>query len=223
MAAINEFHSKEKLDWRLNMIFAKLIPKKEDSETVKVFRPLSLISSFYKIISKVLAERIKVVIPSLISNAQGSFIKHKQILDGILIANEYEVVADNRIGGFQVAEGGIMVSHLQFVDDTIIMLNASTVEVRGSLIIFMLFEMMTGLKLNLDKSPMKSIGEDDYIQELAIKLGCKVDSLPITYLGMPIGATKISVAIWDVIIERMKKKLAPWKRKFLNKAGRVTY
>lgn len=88
MDAINESFCKGKLDWKLNMSFLKLIPKKEDYATPKDYRPLSLIGSFYKIVSKLRAERLKVVIPSLISNAQGAFIKNKQILDGILIANE---------------------------------------------------------------------------------------------------------------------------------------
>lgn len=88
MAAINEFYDKGRLDWRLNLSFLKLIPKKEDSATVKHFRLSSLISSFYKILSKLLAERLKVVIHDLISNSQGDFIKEKQILDSIRIANE---------------------------------------------------------------------------------------------------------------------------------------
>ncbi|XP_026410715.1 uncharacterized protein LOC113305939 [Papaver somniferum] len=131
-------------------------------------------------------------------------------------------MTDNRIGGFQVDENGTVVSHLKFADDTLIMLNASIMEVRRLLVILLLFELMTGLKLNLDKSSMESIGADDHIQELAMELGCKRDVLPLIYLGMPIGATKRSVSIWDMVIERMKNKLAPWKRKFLNKEGRIT-
>ncbi|XP_026410615.1 uncharacterized protein LOC113305833 [Papaver somniferum] len=88
MYAINEFYVKGRLDWRLNMSFLKVIPMKEDSAKVKDFMPLSLISSFYNILSKLLDELLKVVIPGLISNAQGAFVKDKQILDGILIANE---------------------------------------------------------------------------------------------------------------------------------------
>ncbi|XP_026444583.1 uncharacterized protein LOC113344917 [Papaver somniferum] len=75
-----------------------------------------------------------------------------------------EAVEDNIIGGFQVVEGGTVVSHLQFADDTIIMLNASTMEVIRLLVSLMLFELMTGLKLNLDKSSMTSIGADEFIR-----------------------------------------------------------
>lgn len=51
--------------------FVKLIPKKEDSSTAKDFRPISLINSFYKIVFKVLAERLKIVMPKLVSHSQG--------------------------------------------------------------------------------------------------------------------------------------------------------
>ncbi|XP_026451780.1 uncharacterized protein LOC113352130 [Papaver somniferum] len=165
MAAVNEFYCKEKLDWRLNMAFMKLIPKKEHSGTVKDFRPLCLINNFYKIISKLLVERIKTIMPRLISNAQVNGLStniirpSKGIKQGnslspflfLLVAEVLsmllnEVVAENRIGGFQVAEGGIMVPHLQFADDTIIMINATKLEVRRLLIILLLFKVLTGLK-----------------------------------------------------------------------------
>ncbi|XP_026419852.1 uncharacterized protein LOC113315817 [Papaver somniferum] len=102
------------------------------------------------------------------------------------------------------------------------MINATREEVQRLLVILLMFEVLTGLKLNLEKSSMTSIGAEEMVEELAMELGCKTDELPITYLGMPIGACKRSEAIWEVVIERMRKKLAPWKRKFLNKAGRVT-
>lgn len=81
--------------------------------------------------------------------------------------------------------------------------------------------MLTGMRLNLDKSSMISVGADDYITELAMELGCKVEALPIKYLGLPLGVTTRSIAIWDDVIQRMEEKLPKWKRKFLNKAERL--
>lgn len=94
MNLINDFHMYSSIDWRFNCSFLTLIPKKEDSCTPKDFRPLSLIGSVYKILSKFLAERLKKVMPELISDFQGAFIHNKQILDGVLIANE---CVDNRL------------------------------------------------------------------------------------------------------------------------------
>ncbi|XP_026384058.1 uncharacterized protein LOC113279593 [Papaver somniferum] len=122
-----------------------------------------------------------------------------------------DAVATWRLTGFQMVEGGSYVSHLQFKDDTIIFLNA-----------LLMFEVLTGMNLNLEKSSMTSIGADDVVHELALELGCKVDALHVTYLGIPIGASKRNMNIWDEVIQKLQKQLAPWKRKFLNKAGRVT-
>jgi len=38
-------------------------------------------------------------------------------------------------------------------------------------------------------------------------LGCKIESLPITYLGLPLGATFIEKAIWDSVTGRLEKRL----------------
>jgi hypothetical protein len=55
---------------------------------MKDFRPISLVGSLYKIIAKVLANRLKEVLNKVISKTQSAFIKERQILDPILIANE---------------------------------------------------------------------------------------------------------------------------------------
>lgn len=55
---------------------------------MKDFRPISLIGSIYKIISKVLAERLKKVVYKLVDAQQMAFIKGGQIMNAILIANE---------------------------------------------------------------------------------------------------------------------------------------
>ena len=65
-----------------------LIPKKKEACRVSDFRPISLITSLYKIISKVLASRLKKVLPSIINDSQMAFVEGRQILDAILTASE---------------------------------------------------------------------------------------------------------------------------------------
>ena len=72
----------------LNTTFIVLVPKKFEAEDLKDFRPISLVNSLYKLISKVLANRLKKVMSCLVNKAQISFVEGRQILDASLIANE---------------------------------------------------------------------------------------------------------------------------------------
>lgn len=68
-----EFHHSGKLVKGLNAAFICLIPKCNKPELVADYRPISLIGSAYKLISKVLAARLKSVMPRLISPNQFAF------------------------------------------------------------------------------------------------------------------------------------------------------
>lgn len=57
----------------------------------------------------------------------------------------------------------------------------------------MWFEMISGLKINLDKSELILVGCVENVEDLAAKLGCKVRSLPSSYLGLSLGAPFKSV------------------------------
>ncbi|XP_071714290.1 uncharacterized protein [Rutidosis leptorrhynchoides] len=71
-----------------NASFVTLIPKKLDPSGLGNFRPISLIGSYYKIVAKILSNRLRKVLPSLVGVEQSAFLKGRFILDGVLIANE---------------------------------------------------------------------------------------------------------------------------------------
>lgn len=73
----------------MNHSFIVFIPKKKWVKEIKDFCSISFPSRVYKIIAKVLASRLRLVMNSLISNSQGAFLKGRHILDGILVANEH--------------------------------------------------------------------------------------------------------------------------------------
>lgn len=81
-----------------------------------------------------------------------------------------DVVARGQLSGFQVVEQGTIISHLQFAADTLIFIDTSTDEVRRLFIILDVFETLTGLKLNMEKSTMISIGAEEVIDVLAKEL-----------------------------------------------------
>ena len=124
---------------------------------------------------------------------------------------EGNFISGCRFGG---REGGeIVVSHLLYFDDTIIFCEANPEQLMYLKWTLMWFETFSGLKINLNKSKIISLGRVDNMEELAAELGCGVGSLPTKYLGLPLGAPHRVVGVWDSIEERFINRLSSWKRK----------
>ena len=85
---VNNFWISGNLDTRLNITNICLIPKTERPTRMTELRPISLCNVGYKIISKVLCQRLKACLPSLISETQSAFVSGRLISDNILIAQE---------------------------------------------------------------------------------------------------------------------------------------
>ena len=72
----------------LNNAFITLIPMEKSPSIVSEFLPISLCNTLYKIVSKVMANRLKRILPNLISESQSAFQADKAISDNILVAFE---------------------------------------------------------------------------------------------------------------------------------------
>ena len=83
MAVFEHFHRYSVFKRSLNASFLALIPKKNNAIDVKDFRPISLVGSVYKLLSKVMANRLRVVLNCLISESQNTFVSGRQILDSV--------------------------------------------------------------------------------------------------------------------------------------------
>ena len=81
MRMFKDFFETRKFVRSLNTTFLVLIPKKGGAEDFKDFRPISLVGSLYKLLAKVLANRLKRVMDKLVNKAQNAFVEGRQILD----------------------------------------------------------------------------------------------------------------------------------------------
>nr|GEZ85850.1 RNA-directed DNA polymerase, eukaryota [Tanacetum cinerariifolium] len=71
-----------------NSSFIALIPKVMDAKYVNDYRPISLIGSVYKVVTKIMANRLAMVIADIVFDSQSAFVAERQILDGPFILNE---------------------------------------------------------------------------------------------------------------------------------------
>ena len=85
---VDEFHVNGSFPRGSNASFLALIPKVNHPQSLNDYRPISLIGCMYKVIAKLLANRLRHVIPVLIDERQTAFIKDRHILRGTLILNE---------------------------------------------------------------------------------------------------------------------------------------
>jgi hypothetical protein len=72
----------------LNVTFLTLIPKEERVTNPKNFRPIALCNVVYKIITKVIANRLKPILTHVISKEQAGYVEGRQIMDNVILAHE---------------------------------------------------------------------------------------------------------------------------------------
>jgi hypothetical protein len=84
----DQFYGNECLPKCLSSYFLTLIPKVKSPQALGDFRPISLLGCLYKIVAKVLAARLAMVLGDVISPTQSAFLKGRQFVEGVMVVNE---------------------------------------------------------------------------------------------------------------------------------------
>lgn len=86
--AINDFFSKGKMPKEINVTSITLVPKVFVPTTVGDFRLISCCFVLYKCISKLMCEKLNIVLPDIISHNQGNFVAGRSILHNVLVCQD---------------------------------------------------------------------------------------------------------------------------------------
>jgi len=102
-ATVLEFFQTSWLSPDFNANTLVLIPKIPNADRIEHYRPIALANFKFKIVSKVIADRLAVILPSIISKEQRGFVKGRNIKDYIALASEAINVHDKRSFGGNLA------------------------------------------------------------------------------------------------------------------------
>jgi hypothetical protein len=128
----------------------------------------------------------------------------------------------NRFRGFKVGSSEVVISHLQYADDTICVGEATIDNLWALKAILRGFEMASGLKVNFWKSRLMGVNvSQDFMTVASAFLNCKTCSIPFIYLGLPVGANPRRVVTWEPLLEALRKRLGVWDNKFISLGGRI--
>jgi hypothetical protein len=113
-------------------------------------------------------------------------------------------------------------SILQYVDDTILFMEHDLEKTRNMKLLLSAFEQMSSLKINFHKSEVFCFGhakeQESHYEQI---FGCKKGLFPFKYLGIPMHYRRLNNKDWEMIEERIEKKLNSWKGKYLSVGGHL--
>eukprot|EP00253_Pinus_taeda_P005215 PITA_05215 len=254
----------------LNSTFIALVPKGKEANTPDKFRPIALCNVIYKLISKVVANRLKPLLPQLILPEQTANVARLRIqrnLDTLdyephilpmlfcppqwLPIHALPFFARNLPRGpslpihfhsygrraqspppshcFINAVKGLalhalnLLSHQQFVDDTMLFGHSSSQEAKAFKSLFSLFSEASGTSINASKSQLFFFNTPVSTQcNIARILGFSIATLPSKYLGAPLMASALKHTSWGTLLDKLEARLSSWTYRSLNIASRLT-
>ena len=146
------------------------------------------------------------------------FVLMTEVLNKILS----KAAAAGLFQGVKVGSRAITLTHLQFADDTLIFCEPRMDFLRNIQNVLYSFQSFSGLTVNYAKSGLIVLGKEiDWAERAANLLRCKLVQLPITYLGVPLGANMRKYSSWQPVLSKIQQRLANWKASCLSRPGKL--
>nr|GEW42455.1 RNA-directed DNA polymerase, eukaryota [Tanacetum cinerariifolium] len=124
--------------------------------------------------------------------------------------------------GIQINDSTV-ISHLFYADDAIFMGEWSDSNMANIVKILRCFFLVSGLKINIQKSQILGVGvHRNHVSKAALHIGCTVMQTPFRYLGVMVGDCMARKSAWSDIVHKLHHRLSKWKVKILYIGGRLT-
>ncbi|XP_071718810.1 uncharacterized mitochondrial protein AtMg01250-like [Rutidosis leptorrhynchoides] len=115
--------------------------------------------------------------------------------DGLNILTK-AAIDKNLFRGVEIGRDKVLISHLQYAEDTIFFGEWSSSNARNLINILKCFELASGLKVNFQKSCLYGVGVcTSDVEGLARRMGFLDRNFPFIYLGLSIGAKNLVIGI----------------------------
>ncbi|KAL0455549.1 UNVERIFIED_CONTAM: LINE-1 reverse transcriptase [Sesamum latifolium] len=189
--AVQDFFVTGKLLKQINSTLLSLIPKVVSPVTVSDFRPISCCNVLYKIISKIIVQRMQGFMTKLISPSQNAFVPGRRISNNILLAQELFSGADV----------------------------SSVLALRGGLRVFAEWSGLE-VNLNKSHIILSKSARDFKGQLLDV-LGFQEGTLPLRYLGLPLFSSRLTLADCKPLLLKVDERLKGWGKVQLSFAARL--
>lgn len=124
---------------------------------------------------------------------------------------------EGRIQGLKLTQGGDMVTHHQFLDDTMLQGTPTVKEAKAFKQILYEFAMAASVEVSVTKSNILFFNSDISIQRnLSRIFDFQRNSLPSKYLGVPLTDKPLHKDIWAAVLNKLKDKVSIWTNRALN-------
>lgn len=118
-----------------------------------------------------------------------------------------------------IAGGGV--THLQYADDTILMVEGTSLDIINLKFLLLCSQEMSGLAINVSKSEVLVMGYTNQERAgIANVLNYRLGLFPISYLGLPVSDSRILMKDLRSVIDRVQHQLDPWQGRPVSKAGK---
>ncbi|GJV29184.1 reverse transcriptase domain, reverse transcriptase zinc-binding domain protein [Tanacetum coccineum] len=189
---------------KVNATLITLVPKSSTPKIVFDYRPIACCNVLYKIISKILTNRIKNVLCKLVDPSQSAFIPCRQITDNILLVQE------------------LLKGYNRKNDDLLVLCYGNLKSVQVIKRAMVTFSSISGLNPNIGKSTSFFGNVQDNVKQAILSiLPFQVGRLSVSYLGVPLITKQRSFTDCKCLIDRVKAKVNNWLNRMLSYAGRL--